>query len=117
MTDRPFSPETAELIAKLQYEAGMYKSLYETAMARSSEGSADVQEAIRLLNKIVDLAYDEDVGEPLDDAIGYAKEALAALSLSRPDRGVWQQKCPETGKPCDCFKVQLCKLSSQERQT
>jgi hypothetical protein len=43
-------------------------------------------EALRLLRKISDLAYDEDVGDPLDCAIGYANKALAALSTSQPNR-------------------------------
>ena len=41
-------------------------------------------EALRLLKKISDLADDEDVGEPLDDAIGYANKAIAALSALPP---------------------------------
>jgi hypothetical protein len=43
---------------------------------------SDVQEVLRLLRKISDLAYDEDVGEPLDCAIDYANKAIAALAAT-----------------------------------
>ncbi len=39
-------------------------------------------EVLRLLRKISDLAYDEDVGEPLDCAIDYANKAIAALAAA-----------------------------------
>lgn len=41
---------------------------------------AEVREALRLLRKIADLVDDEEAAEPLDDAIRYANEAIAALS-------------------------------------
>jgi hypothetical protein len=49
------------------------------------EKPAAAQEALRLLRKISDLAYDEDVGEPLDCAIDYANKAIAALT-AQPDK-------------------------------
>ena len=55
--------------------------------------SDGMREALRSLNKISDLAHDEDVGEPLDDAIGYANKAIAALSAlpaAQPDRVISQ---------------------------
>jgi hypothetical protein len=46
------------------------------------QAMSDVQEVLRLLRKISDLAYDEDVGEPLDCAIDYANKAIAALAAA-----------------------------------
>jgi hypothetical protein len=46
--------------------------------------SPNITEALRLLRKISDLAYDEDVGEPLDCAIDYANKAIAALTSTQP---------------------------------
>jgi hypothetical protein len=43
----------------------------------------DMREVLRLLRKISDLAYDEDVGEPLDCAIDYANKAIAALAATQ----------------------------------
>src|SRR5207247_1238231 len=46
-------------------------------------GPDGFKEVERLLTKIIDLAHDEHVGEPLDDAIGYANKALFALIAAR----------------------------------
>jgi hypothetical protein len=44
-----------------------------------AQRAPDLAEVECLLKKISDLAYNEDVGEPLDDAIRYANEALALM--------------------------------------
>jgi hypothetical protein len=57
-----------------------------TGLPSSYPGSV---EAVRLLNKIVDLIDNEDACDPLDDAIEYAKKAIAALSGVAQEVRAW----------------------------
>lgn len=78
-----------ERVAEMQYEAGIYQAIYETAEKTidTLESNARVQanlladtgrelaRARKALEKIVDL-MDSEAGEPLDEAIQIAQAAL-----------------------------------------
>jgi len=63
------------------FDPAKFNELFVNARTTEPAG-AGLKEVQRLLTKIIDLAYDEDVGEPLDDAIGYANKALFALNAA-----------------------------------
>ncbi len=117
-------PETADLIERLEnWNHGCGKTMIvsktidmlrrlsdraENFRALAAPLQDGVREAVRLLNKIADLVDAEDANDPLDDAIGYANKALAALShKGTEDDGsgtsdlVERQNIPVTDEMCE----------------
>ena len=72
-----------------------------------------MQEIERLLKKISDLAYDEDVGEPLDDAIGYANKALEILRAQSDVRASTIDDVPSCGQENDYRRASPAHVSHQ----
>jgi len=107
-TERRYTEkEVSETVEKVISEMLERGEIADTrAIPHRPAGNADV---IRLLTKIADLADDEDAGEPLDDAIRWANEALVILSepqaVGRPCSHNWSEpfdgavKCTRCGTP------------------